>query len=169
MFSRLPGGFPFPRRKECQNGLAIARDLKDLPNVVVPLPFPQYCTKRVHVAEWIEGIKLATRAPWDADLRRDWGGGQKRGSLEYGHIPTEGTGDRSFQPSILVWPGPAGPLPTGTLRSKSEADDVQSLVNLGIVAYLTQLLGTGLFHADPHPGTQPLPPPTGTVVLNVWG
>lgn len=74
MFSRFPGGSPFPRRKECQNGLAIARDLKDLPNVVVPLPFPQYCTKRVHVAEWIEGIKLATRAPWEGDLKR--GGGR---------------------------------------------------------------------------------------------
>ena len=25
-------------------------------------------------------------------------------------------------------------------------------MSLGTVAYLTQLLGTGLFHADPHPG-----------------
>eukprot|EP00667_Euglena_gracilis_P002868 EG_transcript_2874 len=81
-------------KQECENGLAIARDLQGLPNVVVPRPHPQYCTTRVHVAEWIDGVKLAS----------------------------------------------------------SHAADVQELVNLGIVAYLTQLLGTGLFHADPHPG-----------------
>ena len=39
----------------------------------------------------------------------------------------------------------------GEKLSQSKADDVQKLVNLGVVAYLTQLLDTGLFHADPHP------------------
>eukprot|EP00667_Euglena_gracilis_P002069 EG_transcript_2070 len=34
----------------------------------------------------------------------------------------------------------------------SRAANVGELVSLGTVAYLTQLLGTGLFHADPHPG-----------------
>jgi hypothetical protein len=32
---------------------------------------------------------------------------------------------------------------------QSTADDVQDLVNVGVVAYLTQLLDTGFFHADP--------------------
>ena len=40
----------------------------------------------------------------------------------------------------------------GEKLSSSKAPDVQDLVSLGIVAYLTQLLGTGFFHADPHPG-----------------
>jgi len=40
----------------------------------------------------------------------------------------------------------------GEKLSQSKADDVNDLVNLGVVAYLTQLLDTGLFHADPHPG-----------------
>jgi aarF domain-containing kinase len=40
----------------------------------------------------------------------------------------------------------------GEKLSQSTAGDVQKLVNLGVVAYLTQLLDTGLFHADPHPG-----------------
>ena len=40
--------------------LRVKEDLKDLPNVVVPFPYRQHCTKRVHVAEWIEGEKLAS-------------------------------------------------------------------------------------------------------------
>ncbi len=37
-------------------------------------------------------------------------------------------------------------------RLQSKASDVGSLVNVGVVCYLKQLLETGFFHADPHPG-----------------
>lgn len=40
----------------------------------------------------------------------------------------------------------------GEKLSQSTADDVGALVNLGVIAYLTQLLDSGYFHADPHPG-----------------
>jgi len=40
----------------------------------------------------------------------------------------------------------------GEKLSQSKADDVGALVNLGVIAYLTQLLEFGFFHADPHPG-----------------
>jgi len=40
----------------------------------------------------------------------------------------------------------------GEKLADSQADDVQDLINVGVVAYLTQLLGAGFFHADPHPG-----------------
>ncbi|KAK9787007.1 hypothetical protein WJX73_009983 [Symbiochloris irregularis] len=47
-------------------------------------------------------------------------------------------------------------LTTGWLEgeklSQSKEGDVAQLVNLGVVAYLKQLLDTGFFHADPHPG-----------------
>lgn len=33
-----------------------------------------------------------------------------------------------------------------------QADDVGTLVNVGVICYLKQLLDTGFFHADPHPG-----------------
>lgn len=79
---------------ECQNGLEVAQHMKSLPRVVVPKNFPEYCSRKVHVAEWLEGEKL----------------------------------------------------------SQSGASDVRELVNVGVVAYLTQLLQTGFFHADPHPG-----------------
>ncbi|GAX17169.1 aarF domain-containing kinase [Fistulifera solaris] len=79
---------------ECQNGERIAREMAVLPMVVIPKNYPKYTSRRVHVAEWIEGEKL----------------------------------------------------------SQSKADDVGALVNLGVITYLTQLLDSGFFHADPHPG-----------------
>ena len=38
----------------------------------------------------------------------------------------------------------------GEKLSQSQAADVLSLVNVGVVCYLQQLLSTGLFMADPH-------------------
>ena len=40
----------------------------------------------------------------------------------------------------------------GEKLSQSKAGDVAQLVNLGVICYLKQLLDTGFFHADPHPG-----------------
>ena len=37
---------------------------------------------------------------------------------------------------------------SGEKLSQSTADDVGSLVNIGVICYLKQLLDTGLFHAD---------------------
>jgi len=40
----------------------------------------------------------------------------------------------------------------GEKLSQSDASDVGDLVNVGVISYLKQLLDTGFFHADPHPG-----------------
>ncbi|GAB4818789.1 hypothetical protein N2152v2_005835 [Parachlorella kessleri] len=40
----------------------------------------------------------------------------------------------------------------GEKLSQSKANDVGKLVNIGVICYLKQLLDTGFFHADPHPG-----------------
>ena len=56
--------------------------------------FPEYTSRRVHVAEWVDGEKL----------------------------------------------------------SQCTANDVGSLVNLGVITYLTQLLEYGYLHSDCHPG-----------------
>ncbi|GIL68594.1 hypothetical protein Vafri_21849 [Volvox africanus] len=40
----------------------------------------------------------------------------------------------------------------GEKLSQSKAGDVGQLVNVGVICYLKQLLETGFFHADPHPG-----------------
>lgn len=44
---------------ECENGLKIREQMKVLPMVVIPNNFPEYTSRRVHVAEWIEGEKLS--------------------------------------------------------------------------------------------------------------
>ena len=95
---------------ECANGIRVAEEMKRIPRVVIPTNFPQYTSRRVHVAEWVEGEKL----------------------------------------------------------SQSTADDVGELVNLGVITYLTQLLDTGFFHADPHPGNM-LRTPDGSLVILDFG
>lgn len=44
---------------ECENGIRIKEDMKVLPMVVIPGNFPEYTSRRVHVAEWIDGEKLS--------------------------------------------------------------------------------------------------------------
>jgi len=44
---------------ECANGLKIRDQMSVLPMVVVPKNYPQYTSRRVHVAEWVEGEKLS--------------------------------------------------------------------------------------------------------------
>ena len=96
--------------QECENGLHFQEIMKDIKQVVVPRPYPEYTTRRVHVAEWVEGIKL----------------------------------------------------------SQSDADDVEDLVAVGMIAYLTQLLESGFFHADPHPGNM-LRTPEGRLAILDFG
>jgi len=56
----------------------------------------------------------------------------------------------------------------GEKLSQSNASNVGELVNLGVVVYLTQLLETGFFHADPHPGNM-LRSPDGRLVILDFG
>jgi aarF domain-containing kinase len=44
---------------ECENGLRIEREMSVLPQVKIPRNYPEYTSRRVHVAEWIEGEKLS--------------------------------------------------------------------------------------------------------------
>ncbi|CAE7939889.1 unnamed protein product, partial [Symbiodinium sp. KB8] len=96
--------------KECLNGIQVEADMAHLDRVKIPKNFEQYCCRKVHVAEWVEGEKL----------------------------------------------------------SQSQAGDVRQLVNVGVVAYLTQLLDKGLFHADPHPGNM-LRTPDGRLAILDFG
>ena len=84
--------------------------MRVLPRVKIPCNYPEVTSRRVHVAEWVDGEKL----------------------------------------------------------SQSTADDVGELVNLGVITYLTQLLDTGFFHADPHPGNM-LRTPEGQLVILDFG
>mmetsp|Transcript_11963 Transcript_11963/g.23278 ORF Transcript_11963/g.23278 Transcript_11963/m.23278 type:complete len:815 (-) Transcript_11963:359-2803(-) len=93
---------------ECANGERVRKDMERLPQVIIPRNYPSLTSRRVHVAEWVEGEKL----------------------------------------------------------SQSDADNVSELVNLGVIVYLTQLLETGFFHADPHPGNMMRSPDGKLVILD---
>jgi aarF domain-containing kinase len=56
----------------------------------------------------------------------------------------------------------------GEKLSQSQADDIGRLVNLGVIAYCTQLLEVGFLHADPHPGNM-LRSPEGELVILDFG
>ena len=56
----------------------------------------------------------------------------------------------------------------GEKLSQSAAGDVSSLVAVGMIAYLTQLLESGFFHADPHPGNM-LRTPDGRLAILDFG
>eukprot|EP00579_Thalassiosira_antarctica_P012386 CAMPEP_0201913594 /NCGR_PEP_ID=MMETSP0903-20130614/3998_1 /ASSEMBLY_ACC=CAM_ASM_000552 /TAXON_ID=420261 /ORGANISM="Thalassiosira antarctica, Strain CCMP982" /LENGTH=807 /DNA_ID=CAMNT_0048448827 /DNA_START=149 /DNA_END=2572 /DNA_ORIENTATION=+ len=45
--------------QECENGTKMKEQMKVLPDVVIPKNFPEYTSRRVHVAEWIDGEKLS--------------------------------------------------------------------------------------------------------------
>eukprot|EP01031_Cornospumella_fuschlensis_P031574 gene31574-38160_t len=98
---------------ECQNGLRVAKEMQERNlggKVVTPIPLPSLTTRRLHVAQWIDGEKL----------------------------------------------------------SQSTSKDVSSLVNLGLLVYLSMLLESGFFHADPHPGNL-LRTPDGKLCLLDFG
>eukprot|EP00560_Eucampia_antarctica_P008748 CAMPEP_0197826354 /NCGR_PEP_ID=MMETSP1437-20131217/3325_1 /TAXON_ID=49252 ORGANISM="Eucampia antarctica, Strain CCMP1452" /NCGR_SAMPLE_ID=MMETSP1437 /ASSEMBLY_ACC=CAM_ASM_001096 /LENGTH=810 /DNA_ID=CAMNT_0043426761 /DNA_START=196 /DNA_END=2628 /DNA_ORIENTATION=+ len=44
---------------ECENGIRMKKEMSILPKVVIPGNFPDYTSRRVHVAEWIDGEKLS--------------------------------------------------------------------------------------------------------------
>lgn len=44
---------------ECENGIRIKKEMSVLPMVVIPDNYPAYTSRRVHVADWIEGEKLS--------------------------------------------------------------------------------------------------------------
>mmetsp|Transcript_5770 Transcript_5770/g.11837 ORF Transcript_5770/g.11837 Transcript_5770/m.11837 type:complete len:809 (-) Transcript_5770:159-2585(-) len=44
---------------ECENGIRIKEDMEVLPMVVIPENYPEVTSRRVHVAEWIDGEKLS--------------------------------------------------------------------------------------------------------------
>lgn len=44
---------------ECENGIRIKEYMNILPMVVIPKNYPEYTSRRVHVAEWVVGEKLS--------------------------------------------------------------------------------------------------------------
>lgn len=45
--------------QECANGMRISRDMEIIPQVLIPRNYPEFTTRKVHTAQWMEGEKLS--------------------------------------------------------------------------------------------------------------
>eukprot|EP00960_Hanusia_phi_P031992 749597-Hanusia_phi.AAC.8 len=116
--------------------------MQNISQVVVPRVYPEFTSRRVHVAEWIEGIKLSQSDSDDVEEL------VAVGMIAY---LTQVTPTLSLSPSL--------PSLTSCLYPR--------LLALACLTYL-QLLESGFFHADPHPGNM-LRTPDGRLAILDFG
>jgi hypothetical protein len=137
--------------REGENATRFAAQMAaDLPQVVVPRTYSDYTSRRVLTTEWLDGEKLSQSKARGRGRRL----GEGRGTAARSLVACPGG------PPALCSPSPPRPTPltppTPPHRPARlphrQADDVGTLVNVGVICYLKQLLDTGFFHADPHPG-----------------
>ena len=112
---------------------------------MVPQTYHELTTRRVLTSQWIEGEKLSQSAASDV------------GTL--------------VQIGVLPRHSCCMQLSTSDVAAKciSSLVHVASRICLnlaGVIAYCKQLLETGNFHADPHPGAVALP--SAAAVCHVW-
>ncbi|KXN84680.1 ABC1 family protein C10F6.14c [Leucoagaricus sp. SymC.cos] len=95
--------------------------------VYIPRVYPEYSTKKVMVAEWIDGVRLSDRK----GIRRLVG--EKDPLIEDSHPPTSPSSSFTF---------PTKPLRGGT----------QSIMHTMVSLFSAQMFTWGWVHCDPHPG-----------------
>ena len=100
---------------------------KRCPNVVVPRPINDLCTRRVLVMEELQGVSIVNflQEPKRESIKNS---SSSNGSLKNGSL--HGRGDASTQ------------------REKTKQDLCETIAK----AYLTMIFDEGMFHADPHSG-----------------
>jgi len=120
--------------------------------VYVPKVYPEFTTRRVLVAEWIEGVRL-----WDKEgLTSMWLGGSGKGSPglgnelqppDFNHARRELRQNplhEKLKPERLEWKGRRG---LGGLGLTSK-EVMKTMVDL----FSAQIFKWGVVHCDPHPG-----------------
>ena len=102
--------------------------------VVVPDVYPELCTEKVIVMEWIEGTKLI-------DLQRN----RRQTQLQYREESNPNNSVSDDTPPLLT-------TVDRVQKMKQMDQETLELINQGIDCTLSQLLETGVMHADPHGG-----------------
>lgn len=120
---------------ELRNSVETAKCIKSEPRladkVYIPKVYPEYTTKKILVAEWIDGVRLSDRA----GIFRLMGGRDPRGPRKDVPASTEA---RAGHP----YPFPSKPLHGG----------VASIMDTMIQLFSAQIFEWGWVHCDPHPG-----------------
>lgn len=122
--------------------------------VYIPTVYRELSSKRVMVAEWIEGVRL-----WDkAALSDQWYGGYGKGSPGAGgvslkegvpatkisSIPSNDPNSEKLKPNRDAWRGPLGKGGLGV--------SLKSTMQIMVDLFSAQMFLFGLVHCDPHPG-----------------
>ncbi|KAI0070016.1 ABC1-domain-containing protein [Panus rudis PR-1116 ss-1] len=105
----------------------VAKEPRLADRVYIPKVYPEYTTKKVMVAEWIEGVRLSDRA----GIMRLMG---------------EEETDLDLSPTTSRTP-PAPPLPSKPLKG-----GVAAIMNTMVELFSAQIFSWGWVHCDPHPG-----------------
>lgn len=116
---------------EAKNAMETAKFVAAEPlladRVYIPKVFPEYCTKKVMVAEWIDGVRLSDRASIFRLM------GEKDPRLPQDHSQTAATSSQHI---------PSKPLRGG----------VAAIMDTMVQLFSAQIFDWGWVHCDPHPG-----------------
>lgn len=117
---------------EARNAIETANFVASEPTLVdrvyIPKVFPEYCTKKVLVAEWIEGVRLSDRA----GIFRLMGERDPR-------LPRP---TAKLEPASTITELPPRPLKGG----------VAAIMDTMVQLFSAQIFSWGWVHCDPHPG-----------------
>lgn len=122
-------------RREMRNLTRFASNFARNKSVRFPKTYDEFCTSRVLVMEWLDGIKLSDLATNE----------HTTGAANAGHSAE--TVFRNGQPVERVTIKTAA----GTACELSEADK-DAVARAGVEAFLEMIFQHGFYHADPHPG-----------------
>ncbi|GJE91340.1 ABC1 kinase family protein [Phanerochaete sordida] len=113
--------------REAQNAIETAKYVASEPiladRVYIPKIYPEYCTKKVMVAEWIDGVRLSDRA---------------------GIFRLMGERDPRLARAPLE--------PASTLPSRPLKGGVAAIMDTMVQLFSAQIFSWGWVHCDPHPG-----------------
>ncbi|EFI26591.1 atypical/ABC1/ABC1-B protein kinase [Coprinopsis cinerea okayama7 len=138
--------------REANNALQTAQFVEKEPSlrdrVHIPKVFPEYSSKRVLTAEWIDGVRLSDKA----------GIYRLMGEHEPEYNPIAPPEIDPLSATALVSTGPATTSPTTTTTTafqypaKPLKGGLSSVMKTMVELFSAQMFSWGWVHCDPHPG-----------------
>jgi aarF domain-containing kinase len=133
--------------REAENARKTAEFVENEPKlrgkVYIPKVYPEYSTKKVMVAEWIDGVRLSDRK----GIRRLVG--EKEPAFESAVPQAIGSAPETVgSPHILSQPA----SPSFTFPERPLKGGTQSIMHTMVSLFSAQMFDWGWVHCDPHPG-----------------
>ncbi|KAF5350128.1 hypothetical protein D9756_009121 [Leucocoprinus leucothites] len=141
--------------REAENASKTAAFIESEPTlrgkVYIPKVYPEYSTKKVMVAEWIEGVRLSDRK----GIRRLVG--EKEPIVEDAVPRSVASAPSTDLSSSSIAPAPSpisvkSPSTSFTFPAKPLKGGTQSIMHTMVSLFSAQMFNWGWVHCDPHPG-----------------